>query len=283
MPTIDVIAAAAWAQSHGLRIVIILVAALLVSWTLRSALAHLERSLGTDSLNGDADRRRRARTVVSVLRGLGRLIIVLAAGLMVLSELGIDTGPLLAGAGILGLALGLGAQTLVRDVIGGIFVLAEEQFHLGDVVRIGEITGTVERMTLRATYLRDLDGALHLIPNGEIRVISNLTRGWARALVDVSIANDRDTGRALSVLEDVCRRAAEDAALGPLLVEPPVVAGVESLNSDSARLRLYARTLPGKQWEAGRALRRLVKDRFDAEGITQGLPRQELYLHSLES
>jgi small conductance mechanosensitive channel len=149
----------------------------------------------------------------------------------------------------------LGAQTLVRDLIGGLFILAEDQFHVGDNVRIGTATGVVERITLRATYLRDLDGALHLIPNGEIRAVANLSRGWSQAVVDVIIPADRPVAAALAVLESVCEAAAVDPELAPLLDGPPRVAGVEAVEAAGVRLRILARTGPGQQWQAARILR----------------------------
>jgi small-conductance mechanosensitive channel len=274
MPDVTVNAIVSWLQTNGLRVVLIVVGALLLGRVLTGALTRFERTVQATGDNGQAERQKRTRTLVSVLRSLGLVAIVVAAGLMVLAELGVDIAPLLAGAGILGLALGLGAQSLVRDLMGGFFILVEEQFHVGDVVSVGAISGTVERMTLRATYLRDLDGALHLIPNGEVRIVSNLTRGWSRAVVDVTVPSQTDTGKLMSVLEDVCRLAAADASLATLLHEPPTVLGVEALDAAAVRVRLMARTPPGKQWQVGRMLRLRIKERLDAEGISDTTPRQ---------
>ncbi len=274
MPAITVDALVSWLQTNGLRIVLIVLGALLLGRILNGTLARFERTLQAAGGNGQADRQKRARTLASVLRSLGLVAIVVSASLMILAELGADIAPLLAGAGILGLALGLGAQTLVRDLIGGFFILVEEQFHVDDVVSIGAITGTVERMTLRATYLRDLDGSLHLIPNGEVRIVSNLTRGWSRAVVDVTVPSQSDTGQLIALLEDVCRLAGADASLADLLPEPPTVLGVEALDAATVRLRLLAKTSPGRQWEAARLLRLRIKERLDAAGISEALPRQ---------
>ncbi|MDP3047102.1 MAG: mechanosensitive ion channel family protein [Chloroflexota bacterium] len=274
MPAITVTALVSWLQTNGLRIVLIVVGALLLRRVLTGALARFERTVQAAGNNDQAERQKRARTLASVLRSLGLVAIVVAASLMVLAELGVDIAPLLAGAGILGLALGLGAQSLVRDLMGGFFILVEEQFHVGDVVAIGAITGTVERMTLRATYLRDLDGSLHLIPNGEVRIVSNLTRGWSRAVVDVTVPSQSDTGQLIALLEDVCRLAAADTSLAALFPEPPTVLGVEALDAATIRLRLMAKTPPGKQWEVARLLRLRIKEQLDAEGISETLPRQ---------
>ncbi len=274
MPAITITALVSWLQTNGLRIVLIVVGALLLRRVLTGALARFERTVEATGNNDQAERQKRARTLASVLRSLGLVAILVAASLMVLAELGVDIAPLLAGAGILGLALGLGAQSLVRDLMGGFFILVEEQFHAGDVVAIGAITGTVERMTLRATYLRDLDGSLHLIPNGEVRIVSNLTRGWSRALVDVTVPSQSDTGQLIALLEDVCRLAGADASLSALLPEPPTVLGVEALDAATVRLRLMAKTPPGKQWEVGRMLRLRIKERLDAEGISGNMPKQ---------
>jgi small-conductance mechanosensitive channel len=278
MPAITITALVSWLQTNGLRIVLIILGALLLGRVLLGALARFERTIQAAGDNDRVERLKRARTLASVLRSLGLVAIVVAASLMVLAEMGVDIAPLLAGAGILGLALGLGAQSLVRDLMGGFFILVEEQFHVGDVVAIGPVTGpftgTVERITLRATYLRDLDGALHLIPNGEVRIVSNLTRGWSCAVVDVTVPSYHDTGQLLALLEDVCRRAAADPTLTAILPEPPTVLGVEALDAASVRLRLLARTPPGKQWEAARALRRRVKEQLDAERLSEPAPAQ---------
>jgi len=163
-----------WLQTHGLRIFFLLAGTWLLTYLFNKSLARLEQRIeaaGNQTLPG---RQRRARTLVGIIRSLGLVSIILIATLLILPEFGLDVAPFIAGAGIVGLALSLGAQSIVKDLIGGFFILLEEQFYVGDVVRIGEISGTVERMTIRATYLRDLEGRLHLIPNGEIRIVSNL-------------------------------------------------------------------------------------------------------------
>ncbi len=253
-----------WLQTSGLRIAFIVFTALVVRAILNADLGRFERSQG--AADGE-ERRRRARTVAGALRGLGLAVVASAAVLMILSELGVDTTPLLAGAGILGLAFGLGAQTLVRDLIGGLFILAEDQYQVGDTVRIGAATGAVERITLRATYLRDLDGALHLIPNGEIRAVANLSRGWSQAVIDVVIPPNRPAAPALEVLEAVCAAAASDPDLAPLLDGAPRVAGVEAVEALGVRLRILARTGPGQQWEVARALRARALTALQASGL----------------
>ena len=252
-----------WLQTAGMRVALIALAAMAAGAVVNIALGRFERHQGS----ADSEERRRARTLAGVLRGLGVAVIAVAAVIMILAELGVDTAPLLAGAGIVGLALGLGAQTLVRDLIGGIFILAEKQYHLGDIVRIGAATGAVERITLRATYLRDLDGALHLIPNGDIRAVANLSRGWSQAVVDVVIPADRSASAALPVLEAVCAAAAADPELATLLDGPPRVMGVEGLEAAGVRLRILARTGPGQQWQAGRLLRARALQALEAAAL----------------
>ena len=281
MASITITALIYWLQTSGLRIVIIVLGALLLRAVLNGALARLERSVPSPGEAGDGEKR--VRTLASVLRSLGLVTIAVAAGLMILSELGADIAPLLAGAGILGLALGLGAQSLVRDLIGGLFILAEQQFHLGDVVKIGDITGTVERMTLRATYLRDLEGILHLIPNGEVRIVSNLTRGWSRALVDVTVPYDCDTGQVMELLQQVCAEAMQEPEVARVLSEAPMVTGVEGLDASGVRLRILAKTQPGQQWMVSRALRRRVKERLEAAGISAAYPRQVVYVQGRDT
>jgi small conductance mechanosensitive channel len=179
----------------------------------------------------------------------------------------IEIGPLLAGAGIIGLAVSFGAQSLVKDVITGFFLLMENQFALGDVIEIGGKSGVVEHLTLRVVVLRDLEGTRHIIPNGEIKMVSNKTAGWGRAVIDIGVGVAEDVDRVLVATKEETARLAEDDEWRPMLDGSPEVWGVESIGDNRIVVRVVARTQPGAQWGLSRELRRRLKVRFDAEGI----------------
>jgi small conductance mechanosensitive channel len=246
-------------------------AALVVGWlaygALRLALRGIERALARSQEGPLSAHEQRARTLLSLVRSMGMVVIAVIVLFMVLSAVGVDLKPLLAGAGVVGLAVSFGAQSLVKDIISGLFILFENQFGVGDVIRVDPVSGTVERMTLRVVVLRDVNGTVHVIPNGEIKRVSNLTRTWSRAVLDVGVAYDEDADRVMAVMRDEGRKLWEDPEWKPLLVEEVQVPGIESFGDSSVSIRLMAKTLPMKQWDVARELRRRLKRRFDEEGI----------------
>jgi small-conductance mechanosensitive channel len=211
-------------------------------------------------------REKRGHTIAQLMRTVGRGFVLVTAWLLTLN-LFIEIGPLLAGAGILGLAVSFGAQSLVKDFISGFFILFENQFALGDVIDAAGKSGVVEHMTLRVVVLRDAEGTRHVIPNGEIKVVSNRTAGWARAVIDIAVAGDTNADRVLALVKDETMRFAADAEWTHVLDGTPEVWGVEALGDNRVVVRVVARTQPGAQWGVGRDLRRRFKNRFDAEGI----------------
>ncbi len=225
-------------------------------------------------------REQRGRTIAQLLRSVGWIVILVTA-LLLTANVFIDITPLLAGAGILGLAVSFGAQSLVKDVIAGFFILLENTIAVGDVVEIAGVAGGVERMTMRVVVLRDLHGVVHTIPNGQIGVVSNRTRGWSRAVIEIGVAYQSDLDRVLEVFRDEARRFAENPAWRDRLDGEPEVAGVESLADSAVVIRTLIRTLPGKQWEAARDFRRRMKNRLDQEGIEIPFPQRTVrVLHS---
>lgn len=195
---------------------------------------------------------------------------------MALQTLGVNIAPLLAGAGVAGLALSLGAQTLIRDYLGGILILVENQFSVGDQIQVGDKSGAVERITLRATYLRALEGQLHLIPNGEMRVVSNLTQDWARAVVDLNVAFDADLSRVLRALEAAAQQAQADETIKADLLEAPQALGWIGFNDWAVQVRLMARTAPSKNRQVARVLRMHAMAALRAEGVPVAIPSQEV-------
>ncbi len=190
----------------------------------------------------------------------------------------INIGPILAGAGILGLAVSFGAQSLVKDVISGFFILFENQFAIGDVIEIAGKSGLVEKMTLRVAVLRDGEGVMHVVPNSEIKVVSNKTRGWSRAVVDVGIGYDEDIDRALGIVRDEAAQLATDRVWSLQLDGAPEVVGVESLGDSSVVIRTLIRTQPGSQWTVAREFRRRIKNRFDRDGVEIPFPHRRVHV-----
>jgi moderate conductance mechanosensitive channel len=209
-------------------------------------------------------REKRGQTIAQLLRSVGRVVIVVIAGLLTLN-LFLNIAPLLAGAGILGLAISFGAQSLVKDIISGFFILMENQFAVGDVIEAAGKSGTVERMTLRVVMLRDLHGVMHIIPNGQIGVVSNLTRGWARAVVEIGVAYGADVDKVLAVFRDEAATLEKDPGWKRRLDGEPDVLGVESMTNSTMNIRTLIRTQPGEQWAVAREFRRRIKIRLDRE------------------
>jgi small-conductance mechanosensitive channel len=265
-----------WLLTSGLRIAFILVVSLIASRSLRVLRARLEKIIA--GAVPTEEQAQRARTLTRVIYSTALVAMAIIAGLMILRELGLDITPLIAGASVAGVALGLGAQTLIRDVIGGFFILLEDQFAVGDSIQVGNIGGAVEKMTLRATFLRDLEGTLHVIPNGEIRIVSNLTKNWSRAMVDLGVAYEEDIGRVMAALGKIGHDLYQDEEFAPLLLEEPTVTGVEALGDWAVTVRIMAKTKPGKQWQVARELRRRIKESFEREGIEMPYPRQEVLM-----
>ena len=243
----------------------------------RAGLGPLEDRLPS-TLILTARREQRARTTASVLKSLTTATIGVVAGLMILDQLGIATGPLLASAGIVGVAVGFGAQTLVRDVISGLFMLVEDQYGVGDVVDLGDASGVVEAVGLRVTRVRDVDGTVWYIRNGEVLRVGNRSQGWARAVMDVGIAYGEDVARAEDLLLDVAKKLKDDEQFGALVLEEPEMWGVESVTADGVVLRLVVKTQPLQQWAVARELRRRIKERFDAEGVRVAHPQSAVWV-----
>jgi moderate conductance mechanosensitive channel len=267
-----------WFMEHGLTILLILVLSV-VAYYLLMHLTRIvaERVKALDDADGTI-LDKRTDTISAIFYRTGMVVIVATAVITILQELGIPIAPMLASVGIVGLALGLGAQTIVKDVISGLFILGENQYTIGEVVTLNNITGAVEAMSLRATTLRDPSGTLHIIPNGDVRLVSNRVRDWSRAIVDVSITYEADVDRALAALQAIGAALPEEEAIAQLLLEPAEVTGVEELADWSVRLRLMVKTQPNQQWAVQRYLRRVIHVTFAEQGIDLAFPRQEVAL-----
>jgi small-conductance mechanosensitive channel len=265
-----------WAAETGVRIAAIFVLAFILVRILNGVITRGEREMAAGTGLAAIERRKRAQTLSSILRRTLSTLIWTTAGLIVLRELDVDITPVLTGAGIVGLAIGFGAQTLVRDIISGFFLIIEDQIRVGDVATINNIGGFVEQINLRTTVLRDLEGVVHVIPNGEIRMLSNRTKDFSFYVIDIAVGFDEDTDRVIEVVKKAASELASDPAYGSNILEPLEVLGVDDFKQSTVTVRFRIKTVPLKQWEVGRALRRRIKQALDAEGISLPLPRFEV-------
>ncbi|MDQ3458610.1 MAG: mechanosensitive ion channel family protein [Deinococcota bacterium] len=219
----------------------------------------------------------RAATIRSVVDSTLQVVVSTLLVIFVLSQLGADIAALLAGVGILGLAISFGAQSLVKDLITGFFILMEDQYGVGDVVTVAGLTGLVEAIGLRITTLRDVEGRVHIIPNGQIDKATVMSKDWSRAVMDIEVAYRTDLEQALAVLRDEAERFAEDPNWQWRILEPPEVLGVEMLGASGIALRCLFKTLPKEQWNTAREFRKRIKARFDAENIEIPFPHLTVY------
>jgi small-conductance mechanosensitive channel len=216
-------------------------------------------------------RHQRTKALGSVLGNAASVLIFGVAAVTIAGDLGLNLAPVLASAGVLGLAIGFGAQSLVRDFLSGIFMLLEDQYGVGDVIDAGYATGTVEAVSLRVTRLRDVNGVVWHVRNGTINRIGNESQGWARAVIDFPVAYDEDLPQVREVMRDAAQQMWQEPRWGEVIMEEPEVWGVESISSDAIMMRLVAKTLPLRQWQVARELRERLKTALDAAGV-RGVP-----------
>jgi small conductance mechanosensitive channel len=264
-----------WLLSSGLRIVLILTVMLValkvasvVSRRLFSALAYRRE---------DVEFVKRTETLRSVIYYVMFVAISAVATMMVLGEFGIQLGPVLAAAGVVGLAIGFGAQNLVQDVISGFFILLEDQIRVGDVVQIAGKSGLVERVTLRMTILRDLSGNVHYVRNGQIDTVTNMTKGYSRCVFDVGVAYREDVDEVIEVLKALGGELQQDAVYGPKILEPLEILGLDQFADSAVVIKARFKTRPIEQWSVAREFNRRMKRRFDELGIEIPFPHVTLY------
>jgi small conductance mechanosensitive channel len=219
----------------------------------------------------------RAKAMGSLLKSVITGILLAVIGTMVLAEVGVNVGPIIASAGIVGIALGFGAQSLVSDFLAGVFMIFEDQYGVGDEVDLGEATGTVEAVSLRVTRVRDVNGTVWYVRNGEIVRVGNMSQNWARSVIDVSVAYHEDLARVRRVLEDVAHDMWEDEEYKGVIIEEPSVWGVQELGIDGVLVRVALKTAPLEQWGVAREMRQRIKARFDHEGIEIPYPQRMVW------
>lgn len=222
----------------------------------------------------------RTRTLGAVLRSIASITVYGVAVMMSLGEFDVNLGPLIAGAGIVGVAVGFGAQSLVKDFLSGVFMLLEDQYGVGDVIDVGDTVGVVEEVKLRSTQVRDINGTLWHIPNGSIRRVANMSQDWGRAVLDVDVAYDTDVTEAMAVIKRVADSLWHEQIPSATIIEEPTIAGIQSFGESAVTIRLMAKTQPGEHWATSRELRARLKDALDEAGIEIPFPQRTIWVRS---
>lgn len=253
------------------KILVIIILSLILIRVMRAITNRLARFSRQQSLPSGV-RMQQLRTLSSVIYSVSVFVIFFLALMGILDTLSIDIKPFLASAGIAGLAIGFGAQTLVKDVINGFFILMENQYDIGDVVRVAGVSGTVEGMTLRRTTLRDVDGAMHIIPNSEIKLVSNLTRDWAQVSMHIAVDYKENSERIVKLLNQVGSELKNDPHFGEALVSQPEVPGIERIAPGEVDYLMLVKTRPGQQYAVTREMRRRIKECFEKNDIQPAGP-----------
>ena len=268
-----------WLGTHGTRILLIVVIAVVIHQIGKRVIPRLlEVAVGRREVGRPVEEiKQRAGTLSGFLvNGMIAIIWVIAA-FMILAEFGLDIAPLLVGAGVIGIAIGFGAQSLIRDALSGFFIIMENQYGKGDWIKISNIVGEVEDVGIRRTILRDLDGVVHIVPNGEVRTASNMTKEWARVNLDIPVAYSEDLDHAIEVINRVCREMSEEEYWRSLLLSTPQVLRVDSLGDSRIEIKILGETKPLWQWAVMGELRKRIKKTFDEEGIEIPWPHMKVY------
>lgn len=268
-----------WLASSGLKLLGVAVGAWLAVFLVNRLIRMITRRMIDRAANRQkVEASKRMQTAESLFQTLTLVVVLLIALLVALGELGINLAPLLATAGIAGVALGFGAQHLVKDVISGLFILLENQFNVGDVVQVAGLSGVVEKTNLRVTVLRDLEGRVHYVPNGQITTTTNYTKEWSRALLDIGVAYKEDTDEVVRVMKEVAGELEKDEVFGPKILTPLEVLGVNNFGDSAVDIRVTFKTRTMEQWAVAREFRRRLKKAFDARGIEIPFPHRTLYV-----
>ena len=270
-----------WVIHHGLTVVLIVIGAVMALRLSRAIGARVVSAASDDDETTTTEREKRAATMSQIINTATRIIVWGVAGLMIAREFGMDIGPILAGAGIAGLAVGFGAQSLVKDFFSGFFMLVEDQVRVGDVVQAGGKSGLVERITLRTTVLRDLAGTLHVIPNGHIDTVSNMTYGWSRAVLDIGVSYREDLDHVFEVLRRTGSELRSDPEYARMITDDLEILGLDQFGDSALVVKCIIKTEPLKQWSVAREFRRRIKVAFDGEHIEFPFPHRTVY-HRVE-
>jgi small-conductance mechanosensitive channel len=265
-----------WFVSTGLRIILIAVLTLILIKVVK-VLSHRLVALFAKQQE-DVETIKRAKTLASVVRNLATVVIMVVAIITVLGQLGVQIGPVLAAAGIVGLAVGFGAQTLVKDVINGFFILLEDQIRVGDVVQVAGQGGVVEKVNLKMIVLRDLAGNVHYVPNGSIDLVTNMTKDYSRYVFDVGVAYREDVDEVIQIIREVDEKLRSDPDFGPDILEPMEILGLDQFADSAIVIKARTKTRPIQQWRVAREFNRRLKRRFDEKNIEIPFPHVTLYM-----
>ncbi len=264
-----------WLKVSGIKIILIIIGTLVVTKIARMLLNRIFRVFLQAGL--DAEMKKRADTLSSLARNIVSTVILGIAFIIILEEFGIDIGPILAAAGIVGLAVGFGAQNLVQDIISGFFILLEDQIRVGDVVDIAGKSGLVEKVTIRMTILRDINGSVHFVRNGKIDVVTNMTKDYAFYLFDIGVAYRENIDEVMKVMRKTEAQLRLDTSLKEDILEPLEIMGLDKFADSAVIIRARLKTKPNKQWRAGREYNRLLKKNFDEAGIEIPFPHLTVF------
>lgn len=267
-----------WLLNHGIKIVFIAVLAYLLNVIIGRIIVRTVRiAVVRDENMSEEAEKKREDTLIHIFRGALRVVLIILAILMILQELGLKIGPILAGAGIVGVAVGFGGQYLIKDVITGLFMILENQYRIGDVVKIDGTDGVVQDITLRKTTLRDMDGTVHHINHGSIVLVSNLSKDFARVNIEIGVAYDTDLEHLIKVVDRTGIELAEDPAFKDSLISPPKFLRVQRFDDSAIVIKILGDTKPLKQWEVAGELRKRLKIAFDREGIEIPFPQTVIH------
>jgi len=268
-----------WFGDHFLSILIILILGFVARVLLTKLIRNvIKQTVRHDLFPSEVDRKKRLKTLDSLVATVVKVVVWVVVSIMIINELGINTGPLIASAGVIGIALGFGAQTLIKDFTSGLFIIAENQYRVGDVIEINDISGVVEEITIRTTVLRDLDGHLHHIPNGSIDVTTNMTMDYAQLHENITVGADTDIDQLEHVINHVGQQLIAKPELKHLIVEPPMFVRITGFNDDGLVVKILGKTTPGDQWKVQGEFYKLLKKAFDKHGIV--VPYRQLTIHS---
>lgn len=267
-----------WLASHGLRIILIAVGAWVLGKLLNKFIDKAVRmAIVPDATHPIDSEKKREDTLISILSATATISLISIAGLMILAEIGVMIGPILAGAGIVGLAFGFGGQYLIRDIITGLFIILESQYRIGDSIAVDGVSGAVERISLRMTTLRDMDGTVHHIPHGEIKRVSNKSKAFSRINLDVGVSYSADLSKVVAVINETGIAFAAEKEFAEFMIDAPHFLRVQDLGDSSVVVKIVGDTLPGKQWMLMGELRLRIKNAFDKAGIE--IPFPQMVVH----
>jgi moderate conductance mechanosensitive channel len=266
-----------------IRIAVIILVLVVIIIVVRIVSTRLKRYAAKNIPDNKVDIRKRTYTVNSVISNFIIVTSVFIALLIIAGELNIQITPILASAGVLGIVIGFGAQSLIKDIINGLFILFEQQYQIDDIITIGEVSGVVERVSLRTTVLRDLEGIVHYIPNGEIKTVGNRTQGWARALIEVGVHYSENVDNVTKVLQEVFDEILKDKDYKGFILERPTIlgnGGIDDLADSAVMFKIICKVVPPHQWDIARQLRKRIKKKFDEKGIEIPFPCNNVYMRS---